>query len=358
MDSWEDGSRRRYKMVYNPTGTSHEDATLHPSEKVCSSPSSPDPVVVGGLTKIKSEEQESEMEEAVAVDETDSEDRGSILFSERASILLPGCELTGTLTVTSTVTIFNSPKNHAVAGSEEYNIKFYNVDVSAVFTRRYLHIYRAIEIFTIGHRSSLLVLSDYEAVKRAVSALPRVGVGLQYGLPCRRNVSLAHPKRLLRESNMMDRWRRREISNFDYLMFLNTIACRSYNDLGQYPVMPWVLKNYTSDTIDLTDPSNYRDLSQPIGAQTETRADKFREKFEMSKEGIAPPFHYGTHYSTPGFVLMWLLRVEPFTTDFLKLQSGKFDHPCRIFSSVAQAWDNCQRDMSDVKELSGLARRV
>ena len=43
------------------------------------------------------------------------------------------------------------------------------------------------------------MLSDYEAVKRAVSALPRVGVGLQYGLPCRRNVSLAHPKRLLRE---------------------------------------------------------------------------------------------------------------------------------------------------------------
>ena len=62
-------------MVYNPTGTSHEDATLHPSEKVSSSPSSPDPVVVGGLTK-KSEEQESEMEETVAVDETDSEDRG------------------------------------------------------------------------------------------------------------------------------------------------------------------------------------------------------------------------------------------------------------------------------------------
>ena len=54
---------------------------------------------------------------------------------------------------------------------------------------------------------------------------------------------------------MMDRWRRREISNFDYLMFLNTVACRSYNDLGQYPVMPWVLKNYTSDNIDLSDPS-------------------------------------------------------------------------------------------------------
>ena len=53
---------------------------------------------------------------------------------------------------------------------------------------------------------------------------------------------------------MMDKWRCREISNFDYLMFLNTIAGRSYNDLGQYPIMPWVLKNYTDETLDLTDP--------------------------------------------------------------------------------------------------------
>lgn len=34
---------------------------------------------------------------------------------------------------------------------------------------------------------------------------------------------------------------------------------------------------------------------------------------------------------------------------FLALQGGKFDHPNRIFSSVARAWSNCQRDTSDVK---------
>ena len=41
---------------------------------------------------------------------------------------------------------------------------------------------------------------------------------------------------------------------------------------------------------------NYRDLSRPIGAQSAERAAKFRDKFEMSREGVAPPFHYGTHY--------------------------------------------------------------
>jgi hypothetical protein len=30
-----------------------------------------------------------------------------------------------------------------------------------------------------------------------------------------------------------------QIDNFDYLMALNTLAGRTYNDLGQYPVFPW-----------------------------------------------------------------------------------------------------------------------
>lgn len=40
---------------------------------------------------------------------------------------------------------------------------------------------------------------------------------------------------------------KREISNFDYLMYLNTLAGRSYNDYMQYPVFPWVLADYHSE---------------------------------------------------------------------------------------------------------------
>ncbi|KAI5633368.1 beige/BEACH domain-containing protein [Phthorimaea operculella] len=32
------------------------------------------------------------------------------------------------------------------------------------------------------------------------------------------------PRQLMRNSNMTQKWQRREISNFEYLMFLNTIA--------------------------------------------------------------------------------------------------------------------------------------
>jgi len=47
--------------------------------------------------------------------------------------------------------------------------------------------------------------------------------------------------------------------------------------------------------------------------------------------------------------LFILFTQEPFTNMFLALQGGKFDHPNRLFSSIALSWKNCQRDTSDVK---------
>ena len=56
------------------------------------------------------------------------------------------------------------------------------------------------------------------------------------------------------------------MNNFDYLMMLNKFSGRNYNDVNQYHVFPWVLKDYTSEKIDLTNPDIFRDLSKPIGA--------------------------------------------------------------------------------------------
>lgn len=61
-------------------------------------------------------------------------------------------------------------------------------------------------------------------------------------------------------------WRRRDITNFEYLMILNTLSGRSYNDLTQYPVFPWILADYSSEVLDFNKSSTFRDLSKPVGA--------------------------------------------------------------------------------------------
>ncbi|KAA3670438.1 uncharacterized protein DEA37_0007913, partial [Paragonimus westermani] len=199
--------------------------------------------------------------------------------------------------------------------------------------------------------SIFLAFENTETLRRIVSALPPVGIGSKYGLARSRATTLASPRQLFTQSNMTQRWQRREISNFDYLMYLNTISGRTYNDLNQYPIFPWIIANYTSEELELNEPSNYRDLSKPIGALDPNRKAYFDERYASWEDDSQPPFHYGTHYSTAAFVLSYLLRLEPFTTLFLHLQDGKFDHPDRLFSSIGRTWDNCQRNTSDVKEL-------
>jgi hypothetical protein len=51
----------------------------------------------------------------------------------------------------------------------------------------------------------------------------------------------------LGQQTIVQRWQNGEMSNFDYLMYLNTMAGRTYNDLSQYPIFPWILKDYDSD---------------------------------------------------------------------------------------------------------------
>lgn len=84
---------------------------------------------------------------------------------------------------------------------------------------------------------------------------------------------------------------------------------RTYNDLNQYPVFPWVLTNYETKELDLSQPSNYRDLSKPIGALNPNRRAYFEERYSTWEHESIPPFHYGTHYSTSAFVYNWMIRV-------------------------------------------------
>ncbi|XP_021253682.1 WD repeat- and FYVE domain-containing protein 4 isoform X2 [Numida meleagris] len=157
------------------------------------------------------------------------------------------------------------------------------------------------------------------------------------------------------EKTMLQKWQKREISNFDYLMYLNTLAGRSYNDYMQYPVFPWVLADYHSQTLNLSNPDTFRDLSKPMGAQTMERKQKFIQRYkevEKSEGDLSAQCHYCTHYSSAIIVASYLVRLEPFTQTFCSLQGGSFDVADRMFHSVKSTWESASRDnMSDVREL-------
>jgi hypothetical protein len=67
-----------------------------------------------------------------------------------------------------------------------------------------------------------------------------------------------------------------------YLLTLcSSMADRTFNDLTQYPVFPWVIQDYSSPKLNLDDSESYRDLSKPVGALNEVRLARLKVSMKL-----------------------------------------------------------------------------
>ena len=83
------------------------------------------------------------------------------------------------------------------------------------------------------------------------------------------------------------------------------------------------------------------------------RQAEFKRKYEDLEgfDGMDDRFHCGSHYSNPGIVLHYLVRIQPILEANIVLQGGAMDHPDRIFYSAQQSFNHSLNDFSDVREL-------
>jgi len=119
------------------------------------------------------------------------------------------------------------------------------------------------------------------------------------------------------------KYKKGEISNFNYLLLLNKFSSRSYNDYNQYLVFPLLFLD-EKGTIK-------RNLSLAICLNKDDNNDS---KFKAITNRQLVGYHFNQHYSTSGFILYYLVRLIPFTYSQIEFQSGKFDLPSRLFSSM------------------------
>lgn len=286
---------------------------------------------------------------------TNVTEKKTTLFVTTCILLYPEIKVSGDLLITETSLVFYP---HEIEVQKEFNLQhslttfsrkiveknWQLSDIEAVYSRRYLLRWTALEIFFLNGKSYFFHFPKSDDKRFYKELVRTTKISEHY---------YGHSKKLMeKRKSVTEQWVERKISNFDYLIALNTIAGRTYNDLNQYPIFPWILKNYTSDSIDLCDIDNYRDLTKPMGAQIEEKEQEVKEKYEslIYAEDLHP-FHYGSHYSSIGTVLYYLLRVEPFSSQFICFQGGKFDYADRLFHSISTAYANCTQSSSDFKEL-------
>lgn len=115
--------------------------------------------------------------------------------------------------------------------------KFTVTDITEASLYRYMFKYSSI-LLQIGSKHEIILSFDDKATAEGV--LERIQEDCPYSLD------------KLREElpKYQEMWINGWMSNFDYLLFLNKLANRSFNDVSQYPVMPWVLKQYSTSELD------------------------------------------------------------------------------------------------------------
>ena len=180
---------------------------------------------------------------------TDDIGREKILRLANCSVVTTSTEIAAELILTKRWMSCLSPEltdQHAAGDRIKYD------DIRGVLCRRFVLQDTALELFLADRRSVFLVLDSTEE---------RNGVVRQLSDLCAKLI----PAENLAEVTQL--WRESQITNFEYLVFLNKVAGRSYNDLMQYPIFPFVLADYESAVLHLDDPAIYRNFKKPMAVQ-------------------------------------------------------------------------------------------
>ena len=200
--------------------------------------------------------------------------------------------------------------------SKNKKLFIFKKEITEIVNRRFLYSFQACEFYLKNGKSYYFNFYSEEKKIEFLSLFSNKEFN-PYGIKI-----ISDLKTEFKKKDFTNSWLNNKISTLEYLLFINKYSCRSYNDINQYPVFPWLRIN--GDKI--------RDLKNTIAAQTEDARLMLKEKYSLSSETF--PYHYTTHYSNSSFLLYYLIRINPFTDNQITLQNNRFDAPARQFNSI------------------------
>ncbi|XP_055371795.1 lysosomal-trafficking regulator [Condylostylus longicornis] len=262
-----------------------------------------------------------------------------VLYNFQSKYLPVDGEIDGEIVITDTKIYFL-----ATYHCKLFYVNFEINKICEIWTRRYRHEECGLEFYLETNRSLFFTIKnkdDWKIIKDIFA-----------------DKIVQNPDQS-KISALTQQWREGLLTNWEYLMTLNDFSGRTYNDLMQYPIFPWILSNYSGEILDLTDKKNFRKFEKPIAIQYEANEEHYIRNFNYINNTITnigtiqlKPYHYSSLYSNSGTVLHFLVRVPPFTNYFLRYQDNNFDLADRTFHSINTTWNLASRDSpTDVKEL-------
>ena len=289
-----------------------------------------------------------------------------------------------------------------------FEIKYKSIEY--MFKRNYFYQETGLEIFTYERKSYFLNFKSNQELEKFISDIIQhekfrtikcIGYKGKKLIGYCKLFNVYTKKTSHYINNKMEEWQNNIISTFEYIMWLNIFAGRSFNDLTQYPVFPWIITNYQTD--ELNEKNDFRNLSIPVGMfdfneKAEMRKETFiefyntlkndlkesvpdfdykdfLEKFDVyfehynhkkskNKDENNPdesnsgkieinqlPYFYGSHYSNPTYVSHYLTRLFPHASISIEIHGDKFDDPNRMFFSLSRTFETASTLKDDIREL-------
>ena len=193
--------------------------------------------------------------------------------------------------------------------------------IKEVISRKFLYSWMSLEIFMKDGYSHLFNFFSEETNYEILDIFKNNGIPV-----------IKNCKEYFDKEGFSKKWKEGKISTYNYLLLLNKLTSRTYNDTNQYPVMPWIFMN----------DNRIRDFCLPMSIQDEKLKQNYLKIPQNSSENENR--WHSNHYSTSAYICYYLMRTNPFTESMIKFQSNNFDVPDRQFFSIRQTLILCEKN--------------
>ena len=231
--------------------------------------------------------------------------------------------------------LFSSEATDRIKGKNKYIIIYYS-EIKEIILRRYCFTEIAYEIFLKDNRSYFFNFFNIDNRKHFYNNL-KSKIDKRNILKKEKSKSATNifyiniiddpfinsSKLYFERNDLKGSYIKGEITNFQYLLLVNKFSSRTYNDNNQYLIFPLLYMDLQAKV--------ERNLSKAICLNkklTNEDINKFKNNYETMG------YHFNSHYTTMAYILYYLMRLIPFTNCQIKLQSGHFDAPTRMFTSL------------------------
>ena len=201
---------------------------------------------------------------------------------------------------------FGSTFKIGIKDKDKVSLSIYYKNIKYIFIKRYFYQSTAMEIYTTDNKSYFFNFKTNSDLTNYLNQILKLIHYREIKTEDHKGKKLLGYEQMFNNeekkiksyyiSNKIEEWQNYKISTLEYLMWLNIYSGRSFNDLTQYPVFPWIIINYTAN--ELENETDFRNLSLPIGMmelvdneKSTMRKETYIEIYNSIKNDLKENFH-------------------------------------------------------------------